>query len=77
MTLPYEEQRTLKMVRETLVNWFTRKDRPKNEQEWRSGICHLLRHYPMDYRIDELYKKDAEGQSKEDRRIKYNLDEKR
>jgi len=57
MTLPYEEHRALKRTVEFLrsILHYNLTGIRKNAKEIRETAIRCLRHFPMDYRIDELY----------------------
>lgn len=74
MTLPYEERWSLSRTRELLrrlnMNKITtlRKDIKDIQAEARS----CLKHYPMDYRIESLYKTESKKEPDEEtRNLKY------
>jgi hypothetical protein len=55
MTLPDEERRALIYARDFLVSLLDPKKTPKVPKKIRQEAYQRLRHYPSDYRINELY----------------------
>ena len=65
MTIPAEEQDTLKRVKKWLHNKLLWRGKRQGVVEERREIASLLRHYPMDYRIDQVYDKEVKQWEKE------------
>ena len=55
MTLPCEEKRALKNAYQFLCDLLTAKETPKVPKRIRQMASRILKHYPVNYRIDELY----------------------
>ena len=62
MTLPFEEKQTLHNVREFLraIIQLRVTDIRSQASGIRDKAGQLLRHYPMEYRLDELYKDEKD-----------------
>jgi hypothetical protein len=54
MTLPFEEKRAINYTRQFLFDLLIPSKTPRVPKEIRDRARSLLRHYPADYRIDEI-----------------------
>lgn len=54
MTLPFEEKRTVNYTREFLYDLLIPSKTPRVPKEIRDRARSLLRHYPAEYRVEEI-----------------------
>lgn len=54
MTLPFEEKRAITYTREFLYDLLIPSKTPRVSKQIRDRARSLLRHYPGDYRVDEI-----------------------
>lgn len=58
MTLPFEEKRAINYTRQFLYDLITPSKTPRVPKEIRDRARSLLRHYPADYRVDQIMPED-------------------
>ena len=58
MTLPYEEVHSLNGVRQFLYDLLDPKKTPRVPREVRLRAHRLCKHFPMEHRVDEKWKRD-------------------
>jgi hypothetical protein len=61
MTLPYEEKRAINYTRKFLYALLVPSETPKVPKEIRDRARSLLRHYPLEYRLDEIMPEEQFG----------------
>lgn len=61
MTLPFEEKRAISYTRKFLYDLLIPRETPRVPKEIRDRARSLLRHYPADYRIDEIMPEEKFG----------------
>jgi hypothetical protein len=54
MTLPFEEKRAVNYTRKFLYDLLIPSETPRVPKEIRDRARSLLRHYPEEYRVDEI-----------------------
>ena len=54
MTLPFEEKRAVNYTRQFLYDLLIPSNTPRVPKEIRDRARSLLRHYPADYRVDQI-----------------------
>lgn len=54
MTLPFEEKRTINYTRQFLYDLLIPSKTPRVPKEIRDRARSLLRHYPQEYRVDQI-----------------------
>ena len=54
MTLPFEEKRAIQYTRKFLYDLLVPSETPRVPKEIRDRARSLLRHYPQEYRVDEI-----------------------
>ena len=54
MTLPFEEKRAINYTRQFLFDLLIPGNTPRVPKQIRDRAKSLLRHYPADYRVDEI-----------------------
>jgi hypothetical protein len=54
MTLPFEEKRAVNYTRKFLYDLLIPSETPRVPKEIRDRARSLLRHYPAEYRVDEI-----------------------
>ena len=54
MTLPFEEKRSIQYTRQFLYDLLVPSKTPRVPKEVRERARSLLRHYPPEYRIDQI-----------------------
>jgi hypothetical protein len=61
MTLPFEEKRAIQYTRQFLYDLMVPSQTPRVPKEIRDRARSLLRHYPGDYRVDEIMPEEQFG----------------
>jgi hypothetical protein len=60
MTLPYEEVYALNNTRQFLRDLLDPQKTPKVPLKYRIGARACLKHFPMEYRVDKVYRDEIE-----------------
>jgi hypothetical protein len=61
MTLPFEEKRAIQYTRKFLYDLLVPSETPRVPKEIRDRARSLLRHYPQEYRVDEIMPEEQFG----------------
>lgn len=61
MTLPFEEKRAINYTRKFLQDLTNPKTTPRVPKDIRERAGSLLRHYPYEYRVDEIMTEEKFG----------------
>lgn len=61
MTLPFEEKRSINYTRQFLYDLLIPSKTPRVPKEIRDRARSLLRHYPADYRVDQIMPEEKFG----------------
>lgn len=61
MTLPFEEKRAINYTRKFLMDLTNPKATPRVPKDIRDRASSLLRHYPYEYRVDEIMPEEKFG----------------
>ena len=61
MTLPFEEKRAVNYTREFLYDLLIPSKTPRVPKEIRDRARSLLRHYPAEYRVEEIMSEEEFG----------------
>jgi hypothetical protein len=61
MTLPFEEKRTINYTRQFLYDLLVPSQTPRVPKEIRDRARSLLRHYPAEYRVDDIMPEEQFG----------------
>lgn len=61
MTLPFEEKRAINYTRKFLEDLMNPKVTPRVPKDIRERAGALLRHYPYEYRVDEIMPEEKFG----------------
>jgi hypothetical protein len=61
MTLPFEEKRAINYTRKFLYDLLVPSQTPRVPKEIRDRARSLLRHYPQEYRVDEIMPEEQFG----------------
>lgn len=61
MTLPFEEKRAINYTRKFLLDLTDPRETPRVPKDIRERAKSLLRHYPYEYRVDEIMPEEEFG----------------
>jgi hypothetical protein len=61
VTLPFEEKRAINYTRQFLFDLMIPSKTPRIPKEIRDRARSLLRHYPQEYRVDEIMSEEEFG----------------
>ena len=61
MTLPFEEKRAINYTRKFLYDLLVPSETPRVPKEIRDRARSLLRHYPQEYRVEEIMPEEQFG----------------